>query len=229
MLGVNIMVESKGWDWKIVNGSQKEIYKNPSIESYYLLNRWKSQGKNDFLDLGCGLGRHSILFGKNGFKVNCFDISEEAIIRTKEWAEEENLKFSYNTGDMLNLPYEDEQLDCIYCRNVISHTDTEGMKQIIKELYRVLKKNGECYLTLGSKDSWRYKAEDWPSIDENTKLRMEEGPEYKTPHFYVDYDLVQLLFKDFEIVNIYQVVNYHHENKGLVDSYHFHVLIRKNK
>lgn len=145
------MVKSKGWDWKILKESEEEIWKNPSIESYYLLNRWKSQEKENFLDLGCGLGRHSILFGKNDFKVSCFDISEEAVKRTKEWAKKENLEFDYKVGDMLKLPYENEQFDCIYCRNVISHTDTEGMKQVIKELDRVMKKDGECYLTLGSK------------------------------------------------------------------------------
>ena len=37
----------------------EEVWKNPSIESFYLVNRWKSQDKKDFLDLGCGLGRHS--------------------------------------------------------------------------------------------------------------------------------------------------------------------------
>lgn len=58
------MIESKGWDWKNVDYNQAEIWKNPSIESYYLLNTWKSQDKKEFLDLGSGLGRHSILFGK---------------------------------------------------------------------------------------------------------------------------------------------------------------------
>ena len=68
------------------------------------------------------------------------------------------------------------------CRNVISHTDTKGVKQAISEVGRVLKIDGECYLTLGSKETWGYKQEDWPCIDENTKLRMEKGPEYKVPH-----------------------------------------------
>ena len=196
------MIESKGWNWKIVKDDGELIWKNPSIESYYLLNRWMSQNKKEFLDLGCG-------FGRNGFNVNCFDISEEAIKRTKAWAESEDLKFEYKVGDMLELPYKDEQFDCIYCRNVISHTDTEGMEQITSELYRVLKENGECYLTLGSKDTWGFK-QDWPMVDENTKLKMEEGPEYKTPHFFADYDLIKKLFKDFKY-----------------DSYHYHVLIQK--
>lgn len=57
------MVESKGWKWEIVEDDKNSIWKNPSVESYYLLNRWKTQNKTEFLDLGCGLGRHSILFG----------------------------------------------------------------------------------------------------------------------------------------------------------------------
>ena len=222
------MIESKGWNWKIVNNEKEKMWKNPSVESYYLVNRWKSQNKKYFLDLGCGLGRHSILFGKNEFNVSCFDISQEAINRTKEWAEKENLKFDYKVGDMIKLPYNNEQFDCIYCRNVISHTDTEGMKLIIKELNRVMKQNGECYLTLGSKDSWGFKQEDWPLVDKNTRLRMEEGPEYQVPHFYVDYNLAKELFSDFNIINIHQEIDYYEKQNCIIDSYHYHILIQKN-
>ena len=222
------MVNSKGWNWKIYKDDPSCIWKNPSIESYYLLSRWSSMDMKDFLDLGCGLGRHSVLFAKNGFNVSCFDISEEAIKRTKEWCEEENLKCDYKIGDMLKLPYEDNSFDGILCRNVISHTDTEGMKKIVKELKRVLKKDGECYLTLGSKDTWGFKQEDWPLEDPNTRIKMEEGPEYMTPHFYADYDLCKDLFKDFEIINIYQVIDYYEDKGNINDSYHFHLLIKKH-
>lgn len=221
------MIESKGWNWEIVKNEKEKIWKTPSVESYYLVSRWKSQNKKNFLDLGCGLGRHSILFGKNEFCVSCFDISKEAINRTKEWAEKEYLKFDYKVGDMIKLPYKSEQFDCIYCRNVISHTDTEGMKQIIKELYRVMKHNGECYLTLGSKDTWGSKQENWPFVDENTRLRMEVGPEYKVPHFYADYNLVKELFSNFKIINIHQEVDYYDKQNCTTESYHYHILIQK--
>lgn len=227
MKGLNIMIESKGWNWEIVKDDENCIWKNPSIESYYLLNRWKSQNKTNFLDLGCGLGRHSILFGKNGYEVYCFDISENAIQRTEDWAKKENLKLNYKVGDMLNLPYENETMDCILCRNVISHSDTNGVKKIISELNRVLKKDGECYLTLGSKDTYGYKQIDWPLIDENTRLRMEKGPEYKVPHFYADYNLIQELFSEFKIININQNIDYYENDNKLYKSYHYHVLIKK--
>lgn len=220
------MIESKGWNWEIVEDDDNSVWKNPCVESYYLLHRWKAQNKKTFLDLGCGLGRHAILFGKHGFDVKCFDISEEAIARTKAWAESEGLTFEYATGDMLKLPYKDESVDCILCRNVISHSDTQGVKQAISEIYRVLNVDGECYLTLGSKATWGFK-QNWPSVDENTKLRMEEGPEYRVPHFYADYNLVNELFAKFKIISITHVEDFW-ENNGVVNSsFHYHVIVKK--
>jgi ubiquinone/menaquinone biosynthesis C-methylase UbiE len=221
------MIKSKGWNWNIVKEDFAQVWKNPSIESYYLVNRWSTLGERNFLDLGCGLGRHSVLFAKNNFNVSCFDISEDAVNRTKKWCMEENLTCDYKVGDMLNLPYEDNSFDCIYCRNVVSHTDTSGMKVIVNELKRVLKKGGECYLTLCSKDSWGFRQESWPIKDENTKLRNEEGPEYMIPHFFVDYNLCMELFKDFEMVKIFKTTNYYQRETEVVDSSHFHLLIKK--
>ena len=223
------MVNSKGWNWEIVDDNSSDLWKNPCMESYYLLNRWKTQKKIEFLDLGCGLGRHSIQFGENGFHVHCFDISEEAISRTKNWAESKSLTFEYAIGDMLNLPYSDKSIDCIICRNVISHTDTEGVRQAVSEVYRVLKIGGECYLTLGSKESWGFKQRDWPLIDENTRIRMESGPEYRIPHFYADYNLVKELFVDFMIVSITHVEDFWESNDMINSSAHYLVLVKKER
>lgn len=221
------MVESKEWNWEIVQGDFAQVWMEPSIESYYLLNRWKRQGKSEFLDLGCGLGRHTILFAKNGFNTKGFDLSKVSIERTKEYAKKEDLNIELKLGDMLNLPYEDESIECILCRNVISHTDTEGIKKIVSELKRVLKENGECYLTLGSKDTWGFKREDWPLVDENTRIRMDEGPEKGIPHFYADYKLIKELFKEFKVENIYHVEDFYESGENVYSSFHYHVLIKK--
>mgnify|MGYP003296306583 CR=1 FL=1 len=67
-------------------------------------------------------------------------------------------------------------------------------------------------------------------VDENTKLRMEEGgPEHEVPHFYADYNLVLDLFKDFEIVDIQHLQNFAKpfpEDDSRA-SWHYHLLIRK--
>ena len=220
------MVDSKAWNWNIVKGDHEKYWQEPATESYWLINRWSAQDKRDFLDLGCGLGRHTIQFAKAGFNTFGFDLSKTSIERTKEYAKRAQVEVDLRVGDMLNLPYADDSFDCIYCRNVISHTDTAGMKKNIAELKRVLRKDGECYLTLGSKQAWGFR-QDWPVIDDNTKIRVEDGPENGIPHFYADYDLIVDLFKDFEIIKVFQVEEYITKERTATSSFHYHVLIRK--
>lgn len=221
------MGTSKGWQWETLQEDQREYWRNPSEESYYLVNRWRAQGKEEFLDLGCGMGRHAILFGKNHFQVNCFDLSEEAVQSTKQWAEQENLAFGYAVGDMLCLPYEEERFDCILCRNVISHSDTRGVMQTIAEIRRVLRVGGECFLTLASKCTWAFRQGEGYLLDENTRVRMDHGPEHGIPHFYADRQEALRLFGDFEIVNVSHVETYYERNGMERNSAHWHLLVKK--
>ena len=222
------IVESKGWNWKIVSDEFAQKWRNPASETFYLLSRWKNQHKQTFLDLGCGLGRHAIMFAKNGFDVSAFDISEKAVEQTIDWAKQENLDIIVKQGDMLNIPFDNESMDCILCMNSISHTDTKGMYKVANELKRVLKLGGECYLTLGSKETWGFK-QNWPMVDENTKLRDEQGPEYMVPHFYADFALIHQIFKSFEIVDIKHIGTYYAKDNQFYESYHWHILIKKTK
>lgn len=223
------MIKSKAWDWKQLNEeTQRKIWLEPSIESYYLINRWKKQNKESFLDIGCGLGRHSIQFAKNGFCVTAVDLSTEALRQAKEWASEENLNIEFLNKDMLELPFKDNSFDCILCRNVIAHTDTEGIKIIVNKIHSLLKENGECFLTLGSKNASTYKDPKNIPVDENTKLRMDEGPEKGVPHFYADMDIIPKLFKDFKIEYLAQTQEFKENTDGSFRSYwHYFLLIKK--
>lgn len=64
-------------------------------------------------------------------------------------------------------------------------------------------------------------------IDENTRLKMEKGPEHKTPHFYADYNLIKELFAEFSIELINHIEDFYEEKEKVYSSYHYHVLIRK--
>ena len=220
------MIKSKEWNWNVVEGDFKNIWLEPSVSSFYLAERWLGLKKENFLDLGCGLGRHSIYMAEKGFITYAFDLSHDAVIKTKEYAKAKGLSINCMEGDMLSLPYENDFFDCIMCYNVISHTDTEGIKKIIKEIHRVLKKDGEVYLTLCSKETWGFK-QDWPVVDKNTKLCMNDGPEKGVPHFYADYDLIKDLFSEFTIIKLFHVDNFYEKEDGVKKSSHYHLLIQK--
>ena len=189
-------VISKSWNW---NEEKNEIWLNPSEESYYLSAKWKKDGYKNLLDFGCGLGRHSIYYSQQGFKVSAFDLSQEAVEHLKDWAERENLDIDLQRSDMLNLPYPDDSFDCLFAYHVISHTDTPGFQRIMSEIKRVIKPEGEVFITLCSKDTYSFVEAGYPKIDENTIIKTDDGPEKNIPHFYVDLDTVVNVFDSLDI------------------------------
>lgn len=176
---------SKAWDW---DKESCPVWLRPSEESYYIAQKWKDKKFKKVLDFGCGLGRHSIFFTKQGFQVSAFDLSKEATEHLKSWAERENLSIEVTNADMLKLPYADNSFDAIFAYHVISHTDSAGIKKIIGEMSRVLKIGGEVFVSLGSKESWSFKDAGYPRFDENTIIKTNEGPEKGVPHFYASLD-----------------------------------------
>lgn len=219
------MIESKAWDW---SKNEDNCWLIPTIESCYLAESWKSKGFNKFLDLGCGLGRHSIYFAKKGFEVNSVDLSDYGVNHLKKWAEEEQLNIEMSVCDMLNLPFADDTFDCIMAYNVIYHTDTEGFIKVLKEIRRVLKSKGELFITLISKNTWLYqKADKYKRIDDNTILRNEYHTELDVPHFYVDIEDIKKYFVDFDFIRIpTEQVEYNMENSEYF-SKHFTLIVSK--
>jgi len=219
----------KGWKWSTLQSKEdRKPWLTPSLETYSYLYRWKEQGKKDFLDLGCGIGRHSLLFGKQGFNVNVSDIVPDAVEQTESLLKSENIPCSGRIEDMENMSFDDNSFDCILSWQVINHNDTKGVKQTISEIRRILKPNGEVALTIPSKKTWGFR-QDWPVVDENTKLNMANPVENNVPHFYADYDLIKELFKDFELLKVDEVRKCKEFESGQerLDSYKYVILARK--
>ena len=213
------MVESRAWDWK---KNEQSFWNDPSEESYYLLDRWQNKGYREFLDLGCGLGRHSLLFASRGFAVSALDLSPDAVadLRAKGAAYD----IDCSCGDMVSLPYPDAAFDCVLAYHVISHTDTAGIREITGEIERVLKKGGEFFVTLCSKKSWSYRDAGYPKYDDNTVIKTGDGPENGIPHFYADDDTVRTVFSGLGLINVRLVQDVVVFGSNLRDSWHYFIL-----
>ena len=215
---------TKAWDW---DKNKDEIWFTPSEASYFLLNRWKEKGYNRLLDLGCGRGRHSIQFAKSGFNVSSIDLSDVAVNGLNKWAGKEKLSISAALGDMVNLPFADNTFDCLLAYHVISHTDGKGIVRVISEIKRVLKAGGEFYITFCSKNAWSFRDSGYPKLDENTVIKMEDGAEYKVPHFFVDNEDIKGLLKEFRLITVRQVQDLVLDGHDY-DSWHYFVLGEKS-
>ncbi|MGE5629832.1 MAG: class I SAM-dependent methyltransferase [Caulobacteraceae bacterium] len=209
------MIKSKEWNWAEV---RDDFWSTPSEDVYYYASRWKEKGFKYFLDLGCGLGRHSVFFAENGFETYSLDLSEDGINNLNRKAEKLGLNIRTTIGDINNLPYSSDMFDCLLAYHVISHTDTEGIKAIVKELERVLKSGGEFFITLCSKCSPSFSRKDYIRIDENTIIKTEE-PEIDVPHFYTDLDGVRSILKNFDIIRIRHIEDIFNDS----NSWHYFV------
>lgn len=196
------MVESKGWDWQ---NAGHERWLIPADDAYAVAAQWEKRGVKKILDLGCGLGRHSVFFAKQGFEVGAMDISDYGVQYLKDWAKKEGLSVEAKTGDMLALPFPDGSFDAVFAYHVLSHTDTEGVRKILGEIKRVLCSGGVVFLTLCAKDSPSFASSGWPKLDENTVICKDKGPDYDVPHFHAGFDDIGTLFADFELEKVRHV------------------------
>lgn len=107
------------------------------------------------IDVGCGSGRYSIAMSQLGAsEAHGFDLSDRAIADATSRAA--RLGFAnchFQQGSALAMPYADETFDFVSCNGVLHHT-TDPF-QGLKELARITKKDGVCYVYVyGSGEMW---------------------------------------------------------------------------
>jgi AraC-like DNA-binding protein/2-polyprenyl-3-methyl-5-hydroxy-6-metoxy-1,4-benzoquinol methylase len=220
------IVNLKGFNWGNIDPSQ---HLKPFDNCIYLASRWKELGYVDLLDLGTGLGRHAIYFAKQGFNVSAMDISDYAVQYLKTWAAKENLLINAKVSDMLSLNYSKQSFDCIFAYHVISHTDSIGIKKTIAEIERVLKPNGEVYLSFCSKESTEFMGNKSNKLDKNTLISRNEI-EKGIPHFYADLNDIKELLANFKIELIkhteYFYSDFNPDNPGREKFYYVNAILK---
>jgi ubiquinone/menaquinone biosynthesis C-methylase UbiE len=213
------MIKSKPRTW---NSTNDVSWEEPAGEIYPLLSRWKGKGFKNILDLGCGIGRHSILFAKKGFEVFALDLGKEGLDKLSKTIKDQNLSIEIKLADMIKLPYQDSFFDCVLAFHTIYHQDDEGIQKSLSEIKRVLKGGGEAFITFNSKNSTAYKANNATRVSENTIIKT-QGGEKGIPHFYASRKDVEKLLKDFEIKEFSYKEYYHPRYTGA----HYFVLMKK--
>lgn len=194
-------IQHKGWDW---NQVESDTWLSISEEFLPVAVRWLDRCER-ILDLGAGKGRHAFFFAENGLEAYAIDLSESSIEIINQMATERKLKVEAQVADMTKLPYPDSFFDGIVCFHTIYHTDLKGMKAVLAEMRRVLKPEGEVYITFNSKESKGFKEEE--AIDGYTIIKN-EGAEKGIPHCYIDVKDIEELMSGYQCVSVSKIQNY---------------------
>ncbi len=184
----------KAWNesWKTEEGRAHWLEPDPFIVS--LIPKFKKEEVEKILDLGFGIGRHTILFAKKGFDVYGIDPSSSGLGFAMKWAQQERIILKLITGDMNQLPFKNNFFDLIIAWNVIYHGTAEIIHNTINEIMRCLKIGGYLLCTLISTKHNKYGV--GKEIESGTFVISEET-EKSHPHHYFSKDEITRYLKGF--------------------------------
>ncbi|MCV0427836.1 MAG: methyltransferase domain-containing protein, partial [Roseibium sp.] len=99
------------------------------------------------LDIGCGFGLETLrlaqIVGPDG-NICGLDKSDAFVAEAKRRADAGNCRIQYQTGDAVNLPFEDESFDCVRAERILIYLN--DFKSAVAEMLRVLKPGGHLAL-----------------------------------------------------------------------------------
>lgn len=139
------------------NGTKSGYKGGPAVD-WWWNNRW-AQCFNQaipiydkkILDLGCGTGgfvASLVTFGADAYGI---DLSDYAVEKAKkENSFLKNRIFQGSAHDLSRWP--NEYFDILYSNQVFEHVPEELINNLIKETYRVLKKEGVCWFAIHMPD-----------------------------------------------------------------------------
>lgn len=102
--------------------------------------------KTRLLEVGCGVGRHSLELAELGYRVTGLDIAKEGICLARKKAQKEGLKARFICADVLRNNLPNASFDIILFIDSLHHFYYEGFNQILKEIERLLKSGGQLIL-----------------------------------------------------------------------------------
>jgi tellurite methyltransferase len=212
------------WDERWRTAAGRADWVAPEADVLKTLEQLKARGGRCVLDLGCGVGRHTVPMAALGFDTHGYDASPSGLAHLASEAERLGLAITTAQGAMTALPYADAQFDYILAFNVIYHGDGAVVARTIAEIARVLKPGGRYQGTMLSKRNALYGI--GREIAPNTFVAETPAPgtddaDKVHPHFYCNAAELVRLFGGFELLSL---DDREHARPG---SWHWHMLAER--
>lgn len=207
----------EAWDERWATSEGRADWLMPHSAVAALLPVLKARGAHHVLDLGCGVGRHALLFAEHGFAVEAIDGALAGLDFARREAAARGLRLNLQQADADTLPFGNEGFDYVLSWNVIFHGTMGDVGRRLAEIWRVLKPGGLYQGTMLSKRDAQFGH--GPAVAPDTFIRG-SGPKAH-PHYYCDFAGLTALLAGFELLSLTQ------EEQRRPGSWHWHILAER--
>ena len=105
------------------------------------------------LDVGCGLGMHTVELSTRGFLVVGFDLSLPMLSRAADEAQDRGVRINFLHGDMRHMSF-DGAFDAVLCwGTTFGYFDDEANRGVLKRFRRALTPGGTILLDVANRDA----------------------------------------------------------------------------
>ena len=147
---------TNGWNdyWK--NEANRPFWTEPDKAVVNLMAKTDRSKVSKVLDLGCGIGRHSILLAKAGFSVTALDSSIEALEVMRKQTQEQGVRVKITQGTLAASLFPRNYFDLVIAFNVIYHGMRKDMEIAIATAHYWLKPGGLFFFTCPTRRDGKY-------------------------------------------------------------------------
>ena len=174
------------------------------------------------LDLGAGIGRHSLALAAMGHEVTALDAAEAAVEAITSAAAAQGLDVRTRLAPMTDLPFEDGKFDHVLSWNVIYHGDETIVRRTMAEIARITRPGGSFMATMLSARRVPIERAKAPGREISRNTWVFEGPGDKVhPHYFCTAPDLLALMPEFEVFTLYDL---QHDKPG---TWHWHFLAER--
>ena len=189
------------------------LWKNPEIAKQWadfpplpevveMADRLQSESRRRLLDIGCGLGRHTVYLAARGFQVTATDSAPTAISACRDNLARAALRATLLQLDMADLPFPDAGFDGVISSHVIHHARRAAMAAILDHITLKLSPHGYFAWAMPTRD--HFECGLGQELEPGTWVNP-EGREGPLPHHYCTEEEVYDLLRAYELLSLRKV------------------------
>ncbi len=187
------------WDRRWTTTAGRADWTEPEPEVRAVVDLLHARGGHVVLDLGCGVGRHALLFARSGFDTVAIDASHSGLVFGRDQVKDGQAPL-WLRGGFTELPFTAGIFDLVLAWNVIYHGDRRIVRQALCEIARTLKPRGLLLLTMLSKRNALYGQ--GREVSRDTFMADTGDEEKRHPHYYCSARELTGLLADFEPLSL---------------------------